>query len=125
MRDGAVALSLAGLVNHLTLASKTRIHEVDTDTIVRVLYIALLGRDPDPAGLRHYVSSIDSGSKTLNQIAFEFVTAFNSEEGAAVHPYESWDRMAVAFIHLGKTGGATLQSLLSKCVPISRICPVR
>jgi hypothetical protein len=41
------------------------------------------------------------------------------------HPYVSWERQAVAFIHLQKTGGMTLHALLERCFPGDRVCPVR
>ena len=63
------------------------------------------------------MSVLDGGTKTLYEVASEFVIEFTAQEGKTPHPFESWDKEAVAFIHLGKTGGATLHALLSKCFP--------
>jgi hypothetical protein len=99
--------------------------DLDNRTIVRVLYQALLSREADAEGLSHYVSALDNRTKTLHEVTSELVTEFASEEGKAAHPYQSWERKAVVFVHLGKTGGTTLHDLLSKCFPESRICPDR
>ncbi len=42
-----------------------------------------------------------------------------------IHPYASWGRDALAFIHLPKTGGTTLHALLRDYFPEHRICPER
>ena len=120
-------LTTSGVVpDHLLTSSREMsVEEIDNQTFVRVLYKALLSRDPDPAGFAHYVSVLDGGTKTLYEVASEFVIEFTAQEGKTPHPFESWDKEAVAFIHLGKTGGATLHALLSKCFPESRICPDR
>jgi FkbM family methyltransferase len=47
--------------------------DLDNDMIVRILYNALLDRDPDTGGLAFYTSLLDSGSKTLHQVATSIV----------------------------------------------------
>ncbi len=44
---------------------------------------------------------------------------------SAPSPYSTWNRQAVAFIHLHKTGGTTFHALLSACFPSERVCPER
>ena len=113
------------------------LHELDHHTIVHVLYKALLDRDPDLSGYEHYISALRANEKTIHQVALdltnsvEFVEKQNPSYQRFVpptgrpHPYESRNREAIVFIHLGKTGGATLQALLSECFPEPRICPER
>lgn len=56
--------------------------ELDNQIAVRVLYRALLGREPDPGGLVHYMSFLDSGSKTFSDLASELMRSreFQSRE---------------------------------------------
>ena len=44
---------------------------------------------------------------------------------SAPAPYRSWNKEAVAFIHLHKTGGTTLHALLAASFPKKRVCPER
>lgn len=111
---------------------------IDNRAIMHVLYEALLNRDPDPGGLAHYISRLESGAMTLLDVGLSIVSSnefFQQEQVRAArrkagaspkpHPYESWDREALAFIHLHKTGGTTLHSLLAPHFPAQRICPER
>ena len=112
------------------------IDQIDNRTIVRFLYRALLNREPDPQGLAFHVSRLESGAASLHQVGLGFVESDEFAQQEQVrsvwrknalspmsHPYQSWNRQAVAVIHVRKTGGTTLYSLLSQNFPMQRICP--
>ena len=75
------------------------------EAVVRALYRGLLGRDPDPEGMQGYLSVIrEAGGleKALSSIVAsqEFVDLQNRE--------------AVVFLHIQKTAGTAMQTLLSE-----------
>ena len=49
--------------------------KVNNRAAVRVLYNALLNRDPDPQGWEFYSSILDSNKKTLHQLGRDFVAS--------------------------------------------------
>jgi len=58
--------------------------EVDNHAMVRMLYKALLNREPDPEGFAHHVFDLVSANRTLHQMALDIV---NSPEFAdKYHP---------------------------------------
>ena len=58
------------------------IDEVDSRTIVHLLYKALLNRNAKSPGFAHHVLNLDSGGKTLHEVALDFV---DSPEFAEKH----------------------------------------
>jgi len=95
---------------------------------VRLGYLFILGREPESE------TAIAAHSHQLNILRFRD-GLLRSEEFRALytpmsattnhHPYESWNREAVAFIHIPKTGGTTLHNLLAACFAQDRTCPER
>jgi FkbM family methyltransferase len=55
-------------------------NEADNRAIVRVLYTALLNRDPDPKGWELYTSVLDRKEKTPHQLAFDFLASAEFRE---------------------------------------------
>jgi SAM-dependent methyltransferase len=51
------------------------VDDVDSCAIVRILYHALLDRDPDPEGFAHFISLLDRGYKTLHEVTLDFVNS--------------------------------------------------
>ncbi len=49
--------------------------EAENSAIVRILYNALLNRNPDPKGWEFYTSILDSRKKTLHQLGLDFVAS--------------------------------------------------
>jgi FkbM family methyltransferase len=100
----------------------------DGEEYVQWAYRLLLGREPEsPESVR------GNPFKNDRQRLIQFV--LNSAEFQTKHkgvfaepsnnPYFSWSKDAIAFIHLPKTGGTTLHTLLQACLPEDRICPQR
>ena len=92
-------------------------------------YRFILGRNPENEqvvedALTHHSSFHQLRMSFLRSA--EFQDAYKAvEEENIEEPYLSWSRSTVAFIHLLKTGGSTLHSLLERHFPRDRICPVR
>jgi hypothetical protein len=95
---------------------------------VRYGYLFVLGREPE--------SEIAIAWHAQNADIPQFRDALlRSEEfrakysalapGLTGHPFATWDREAVAFIHVPKTGGTSLGNLLRECFCKDRICPER
>lgn len=108
---------------------------LDGEDYVRWAYRLLLGREPESLstvqdspfkhnrrGLVDFLLNSDEfywNHATLHA-KYKAITATTTS-----HPYASWSRDTVAFVHLPKTGGTTLHTLLSGCFPRDRICPQR
>jgi Domain of unknown function (DUF4214)/Sulfotransferase family len=112
--------------------------EHDSRTLVRFLYKSLFNREPDPQGFAFHLTRLESGAVSLHRLALDFLGSdeFAQQEQVRLawrenaespksHPYQSWGREAVAFIHVRKTGGTTLYPLLSSHFTQERICPER
>jgi hypothetical protein len=107
----------------------------DGEEYVRWAYRLLLGREPEN------LEAVQSNPfKNHRQLLVQYflnshefkqnyeklpITYKDKLAALADYPYASWNRDAVAFIHLPKTAGTTLHSLLSACFSKGRICPQR
>ena len=97
----------------------------EDEDYVRWAYRVLLGKEPSPSLPAELKADHDRLLRTILNSP-EFRLRFVSQLGQfARSPYSSWNREAVAFIHLHKTGGTTFHSLLSACFPSDRVCPER
>ena len=100
----------------------------DGEEYVRWAYRLLLGREPEsPESVRE--NPFKNDRLRLLQFVLnsdEFITKYRGLlTNSGTNPYLSWDKDAIAFIHLPKTGGTTLHALLAACVPNDLICPQR
>lgn len=104
---------------------------IDGEEYVRWAYRLLLGREPEnTAVVKNHIhkNNRDLLLKSvfeLEEFRTKYVRLLTVDTAGQLHPYMSWDREAVAFIHLGKTGGATFHSLLRACFSESCVCPER
>lgn len=94
---------------------------------VRWGYRLLLGREPESVEVIQNNPFKNNRHKLVEFLleSVEFKVKykdFGSKKDR--NPYASWEREAVAFIHLPKTGGTTLYALLSNCFHPDRICHV-
>ncbi len=92
---------------------------------VAAAYNVLLGRPPDPAGLRIYTDLIEKGgwqniSASLSEV---LSTLLMSDEFAGLqvkrkrwpNPAESYDEPSLIFLHIEKTAGTSIQNHLGGC----------
>jgi hypothetical protein len=103
-----------------------------SDEYVRWAYKLLLGREPESEKAvrnnpfkndRHRLVEqfLNSGEFHDKQFHDTHKPLFSN---AKPSPYEYWTRGAIALVHMPKTGGSTLDSLLKKFFHPSRICGV-
>ena len=96
---------------------------------VRDCYRILLGREPEndavvAEALASHHGFLELRRSFLRSAEFrDFYKSFAKEEGDE-HPYLSYSRRTIAFIHLIKTGGTTLHSLLEPHFARDRVWPV-
>jgi hypothetical protein len=99
-----------------------------SESDIRYAFRLILGREPEDGILRdrHFSdSSVDELRLTLLR-SEEFQSKYKPlVQEDREHPYGSWDRPTVAYIHLQKTGGTTVDALLRPHFPTERACPVR
>jgi hypothetical protein len=112
-------------------SSPTAPVNITGEEYVRWAYRLLLGREPEsPKAVQN--NPFKNNRKRLVQEVLNSAEFRQSPElhrykalsaASSASPFMSWDTDAIAFIHLPKTGGTTLHSLLSACFPPDRICP--
>jgi hypothetical protein len=88
----------------------------------------ILGREPESDGV------VDAHLRAKS-VAELRISLINSEEfqgkyrslhpNSNLNPYWSADRETLVFIHLKKTGGTSLRSMIQGLFPADRICPLR
>ncbi len=115
------------LTNAAQLPQNSTVSETSEEVYRRWAYRLLLGRQPDGEAVED--ADIVIERERLLQSIFD-CEEFQKKYGRLVrnhqvHPYASWGRDAIAFIHLPKTGGTTLHALLRDYFPEQRICPER
>lgn len=101
---------------------------ISGDEYVRWAYRLLLGREPESEAVvqNHPHRNNREMLLKLTLLSEEFTTKHGGLISADYpSPYQSWGQATLAFIHLPKTGGTTLNSLLSTYFPKQRICPER
>ncbi len=102
---------------------------------VRWAYRLLLGREPeslqamrnnpfknDPQLLVQFMLNSSEFNMKYEQFQIKYKEKLAT---LSKHPYQSWNKDALAFIHVPKTAGSTLHSLLSACFSQDRIFPQR
>lgn len=91
-------------------------------------YRLLLGREPESADIVT-LNPFKNDRESLVQSILdsdEYQTRKKTpSQDLADYPYLSWNNDAVAFIHIVKTGGTTLHTLLGACFSKDRVCPLR
>lgn len=95
---------------------------------VRWAYRLLLGREPESLAAVQDNAFKNNRAELLKYFlnSAEFQTKYKHFLALSVdHPYDTWNRNAVAFVHLQKTGGTTLHTLLSAFFPQGSICPLQ
>ena len=95
---------------------------------VRYGYLFVLGREPESeTTLSWHLQHADiSQFREALLRSEEFRAKYSAlSPGVIGHPFATWHREAVAFIHVPKTGGSSLQNLLRECFCRNRICPER
>lgn len=92
-------------------------------------YRMILGREPESEAMieaqqMQHASVASFRRSLLKSIEFHGQNrSLYSEQ--ALHPYWSRNRNTVVFIHLQKTGGTTLRSIIESQFAPERICPIR
>lgn len=100
----------------------------DDGEYVRWAYRLLLGREPEILAIQN--NPFKNNRRALvNSIltSREFMTKHKHFLGHSLkkNPYETWSRDSIAFIHVPKTGGTTLNNLLSANFSKEHVCPER
>jgi hypothetical protein len=98
-----------------------------TQEDVRHGFRFILGREPeDEAAIEaHMRVAIVAELREILLSSDEFSGKFKfMYPDASEHPIASIDRRTIVFIHLQKTGGTSLRSMLGKQFPDERKCPV-
>jgi hypothetical protein len=103
----------------------------DGEEYVRWAYRLLLGREPDSLKAVQNNPYKNDRQSLIRQVlnSDEFRQSPEVHRYTALfatpndNPYASWNKAAIAFIHLPKTGGTTLSTLLKACFSPDRICP--
>ena len=91
-------------------------------------YQMILGREPESEAMiekqMQHASVASFRRNLLNSIEFhgQYRDLYSER---ALHPYWSRNRNTVVFIHLQKTGGTTLRSVIESQFAPERICPMR
>ncbi len=93
--------------------------ETHSDRFVMDLYRGLLGRAPDPSGLKAYselISATGRLSDTLNDLvgSNEFSQRF-IDRRKLVNPAGRYGEPCVVFLHIQKTAGTSIQNHLHEC----------
>ena len=112
-------------------SSATTPEKIDGEDYVRWAYRLLLGREPESlATVQRNPFKNDRPRlvhQVLNSAEFRLSPEIHKYKALSAtptdNPYVSWNEDAIAFIHLPKTGGTTLRTLIKTCFPQNRICP--
>jgi hypothetical protein len=98
--------------------------KIDGEEYVLWAYRLLLGREPESRDVIRNNPFKNNRQGLVNTVlrSEEFHTK-NRGLPPLDNPYHSWDDEAIAFIHLPKTGGTTLSSMLAAHYPAERTCP--
>jgi len=95
---------------------------------VRYGYLFVLGREPESEiAIARHAQNADIPQFRDALLRSEEFRAKHSAllPGLTGHPFATWDREAVAFIHVPKTGGSSLYNILRGRFSRDRICPER
>jgi hypothetical protein len=97
---------------------------IPAEEYVRWAYRLLLGREPESRTVVRNNPYKNNRELLVRSIlsSEEFKQKYSPK---CTHPFGSWEQEAVAFIHIPKTGGTTLHTLLSACFHADYICPER
>jgi SAM-dependent methyltransferase len=94
---------------------------------IRYGYLFAFGREPESAEVAWHAYHTDVAQFRRALLGSkEFRGKYSAfAPGVTGHPFATWTREALAFIHVPKTGGSTLTDLLSTCFDSAQICPER
>jgi hypothetical protein len=104
--------------------------QLTPETIVRQIYDALLGRQPDQEGLEHYekiISSPNGVAECLLSVICSPEFRERQRGAAREQQFDLHDLEVekIVFLHLPKTGGTPLHHLLSSGLSKDAVCPER
>ena len=90
---------------------------------IRYGYLFAFGREPESAEVAWHAYHTDVAQFRRALLGSkEFRGKYSAfAPGVTGHPFATWTREALAFIHVPKTGGSTLTDLLSTCFDSAQI----
>lgn len=106
--------NLTAVVAELTRSREfwERITAVHAEDFLRLLYHCLLGREPDPEGLKHYVSRIGNSTRLgiilSDIIGSEEFTRTLATQKKWPNPTLTYDHPCIVFLHIHKTAGTSI-----------------